>query len=74
MWFKSSSSYFSVGSQHPRIKLNAMTTNRLLSMSDATRKVCVIELCIVMHSDAVGATGDPDNLLKYKASGDPTRD
>jgi len=38
------------------------------------RESCVNELCIVMHGDANQSDGRPGISLKYKASGDPTRD
>jgi len=47
---------------------------RTQQMSDPLREICVYQLCIVMHGDANQSNGRPGNYLKYKASGDPTRD
>ena len=41
---------------------------------DGMREFCVNELCTALHGYAHWSNGRPGNSLKYKASGDPTRD
>ncbi len=44
------------------------------SRTASLREFCVNQLCTVLHGDANQSNGRPGNSLKYKASGDPTRD